>query len=38
LRFRKAVGQLEQTHLPSQLKKKLARVNTMINSKRAEAA
>lgn len=38
LRFRKAVGQLEQSHLPGQLKRNLARVNTLISRKQTEAA
>lgn len=38
LRFRKAVSQLEQTHHLRETRRNLARVNTLISSKRAEAA
>jgi len=36
LRFRKAAGQLEQTHQLAQLRRNLARVSTLISRKEAE--
>ena len=38
LRFRKAVGQLEQTHHLGELKKNLARVNTAISQQSGQEA
>ncbi len=38
LRFRKAAGQLEQTHQIGQLRKNLARLETVINRKQSGEA